>query len=111
MKRPCIDCGRLISVGSRCRQCKRALERRRERATTTERGYGADWQKRSHEVIEAQPWCTCCGTEGDPSNPLTADHFVPKALRGTDDRENLVATCRRCNNAKRDRLREFLDGR
>jgi hypothetical protein len=47
-----------------------------------------------------QPWCTYCGTEGDPSNPLTADHLVPKALGGTDDRENLVTACPRCNSAK-----------
>jgi 5-methylcytosine-specific restriction endonuclease McrA len=74
----------------------------------TDRGYGANWQKIARDVINKQPWCTYCGTEGDPSNPLTADHFVPKALGGTDERDNLVTACRRCNSAKRDRLGQRL---
>jgi 5-methylcytosine-specific restriction protein A len=89
--------------------CKRARERGRDRKTTAERGYGASWQRLAKEVVTAQPWCTYCGTEGDPSNPLTADHFIPKALGGTDDRDNLVTACRRCNSAKRDRLNERLE--
>ena len=108
MQRPCLGCGALIGSGSRCRLCKRVRDRSRLRARTTERGYGAAWQALARQVIEAQPSCTYCGTEGDPSNPLTADHFVPKALGGTDDRDNLVTACRRCNSAKRDRLRKRL---
>ncbi len=54
--------------------------------------------------LSQHSWCTYCGTKGDPS----ADHFIPKALGGSDERENLVTAGRRCNSAKRDQLRQLI---
>lgn len=34
------------------------------------------------------------------SDDLTVDHIVPKALGGTDSRDNLQVLCRSCNSAK-----------
>ena len=34
----------------------------------------------------------------------TVDHIIPVAKGGTDDPENLVAACRRCNFSKQDKM-------
>ena len=34
----------------------------------------------------------------------TVDHIVPVAKGGTDDPENLVAACRKCNFSKQDKM-------
>ncbi|RMH70978.1 MAG: HNH endonuclease [Actinomyces sp.] len=43
--------------------------------------------------------CQYCGRPAE-----TLDHVVPRSRGGTHTWENLVAACRRCNAAKRDRL-------
>ena len=102
LKRPCLDCGVLIPSGSRCTRCRSRWETD-HRGTTSQRGYGSTWQKTSKRIIardkgECQPRLpVCTGTA------TTADHVVAKANGGTDDDENLVAACLRCNSSKRDR--------
>ena len=34
----------------------------------------------------------------------TVDHIIPVAKGGSDDLENLVAACKRCNSAKQDKM-------
>ena len=43
--------------------------------------------------------CYWCGMEAN-----TVDHIVPVAKGGTDDPENLVAACRKCNFSKQDKM-------
>ena len=40
---------------------------------------------------------------------LTLDHVMPRSRGGTSSWENLVASCRRCNNRKGDRLPDEAD--
>jgi 5-methylcytosine-specific restriction endonuclease McrA len=40
---------------------------------------------------------------------MTVDHVIPIARGGSDDPENLIAACRRCNYSKQDKL-VFLAG-
>lgn len=40
---------------------------------------------------------------------MTVDHIVPKCKGGTNDWENLVTACERCNNMKSDSL-EWYEG-
>jgi 5-methylcytosine-specific restriction endonuclease McrA len=47
--------------------------------------------------------CQYCG-RGDI--PLTIDHIIPKAKKGEESWENLVAACVNCNNKKGDRTPE-----
>lgn len=98
LPRPCVDCGQLIGSGSRCTRCQRSADARR--GSTTERGYGAEWQKLSAQVIVEEGQCRDCGTTGTATNPLTCDHIVSKALGGTDARSNLTCRCRRHNSSK-----------
>jgi 5-methylcytosine-specific restriction endonuclease McrA len=47
--------------------------------------------------------CEFCGvTEADTGGRLTVDHFQPTAKRGTDDPDNLIYCCFRCNQYKHD---------
>jgi hypothetical protein len=47
--------------------------------------------------------CEYCGvTETDTGGELTVDHFQPQAGGGTDDLDNLLYCCYRCNQYKAD---------
>jgi hypothetical protein len=47
--------------------------------------------------------CEYCGvTETDVGGRLTVDHFQPQARGGTDDLDNLLYCCHRCNLYKAD---------
>lgn len=100
--RPCLSCGALSNNGTRCEGCTRGLQRRRDqqRGTSTERGYGASWQRLVADAISLQPWCTDCGTAGDPTNPLTGDHLRWPAETVAD-----VAVCCRVCNSRRGAVR------
>jgi len=47
--------------------------------------------------------CLYCGDE-HPDRELTRDHVVPRSRGGSDQWDNVVAACRRCNHRKGDRL-------
>ena len=47
--------------------------------------------------------CEFCGvTETDVGGELTVDHFQPKGKKGSDNLENLIYACARCNLYKAD---------
>lgn len=47
--------------------------------------------------------CEFCGiTETDVGGELTVDHFQPKSKKGSDNLENLIYACARCNLYKAD---------
>ena len=47
--------------------------------------------------------CEYCGvTESDTGGELTIDHHFPQALGGSDEAENLLYCCQRCNQYKSD---------
>lgn len=43
-----------------------------------------------------------------PSDAMTFDHVVPKALGGTNRTDNLVLACRACNHSHGERLSYYL---
>lgn len=47
--------------------------------------------------------CHYCGCEIELTGKWHIDHKIPKALMGTDEDNNLVASCVPCNLKKRDR--------
>jgi len=101
--RPCLACG-TPTPHSRCEPCAAAraadLERRRQRPSTSRRGYGTRWQRLSRRARVLQPWCSRCGTTVD----LTADHVDALAAGGTRtprvDDGSIDVLCRRCNASK-----------
>lgn len=49
--------------------------------------------------------CVYCGAT---NLPLTIDHVIPRVRGGTNEWENLVCCCTKCNNMKGDRLPEEI---
>ncbi len=49
--------------------------------------------------------CQYCG-KGFPPSELTLDHVFPRARGGSSTWDNLVTSCRRCNNVKGNRTPE-----
>ena len=61
------------------------------------------WAYTRTRLAEAQNWkccfCGCYMTEiHSKKNSVTVEHVIPKSMGGTDDVENLAASCYRCNN-------------
>jgi len=70
------------------------------------RGDEASRRKNRERLIEAPLArgdvlrCFWCGTTSDETDEWEADHLQPIALGGTNEDENFVVACRRCNRAK-----------
>ena len=106
MLRLCLDCPNTFEAAprrSRCPECQAAKDQARDahRGTSTERGYGSQYQRNRRNLL-TQPDAACeiCGHDGDESNPLTADHIIPLAEGGTSDLWNLRVLCRRDNSSR-----------
>lgn len=44
--------------------------------------------------------CYICGRKESDGADLTLDHFIPRALGGTNEYSNLFTACRPCNSRK-----------
>jgi len=92
-------CSGVAVEGGRCPRC---------RPTTSQRGYGADWQRTSRR-LRAGRRCEACGSTSD----LTADHIQAIPLGGTGQASNLRVLCRSCHGSigeKRDRVGKAVGG-
>ena len=96
-KRLCArpGCGRLVSNTEPCPlHGKRPWQH--NRPTASERGYGLAWRRLRAQVLAEEPVCRYCGWA--PSTQ--ADHIVPRARGGSDDRSNIAGSCKRCHESK-----------
>lgn len=110
--RPCLDCSRLTTRGSRCELCTRLRQQTTDtrRGSTAQRGYNAGWRRLVELAKQAQrdrhgtAYCIDCGlTEVEAKqtgNPLTGDHLIPKVRGGLDELSNIVIRCRPHNSSK-----------
>ena len=57
---------------------------------------GRSWEALRQAVLERDNYT--CVYDGAPAT--TVDHVIPKASGGTDDEDNLVASCLPCNARK-----------
>jgi 5-methylcytosine-specific restriction endonuclease McrA len=56
---------------------------------------------RQQVIIDANYCCEYCKTSSRLTGmPLVMEHILPKSQGGTDSRENLAASCYRCNEFK-----------
>ena len=63
------------------------------------------WVYKRTRLAESQNWkCCYCGCSMNEShgksNSVTVEHVTPKSMGGTDNQENLVAACYKCNNRR-----------
>ena len=93
----CLNCRDSYPKGTndrgRCPTC--ASAHARNRGTTTQRGYGTEWQRVARQQVADEPWCSRCKSSQD----LTADHVVSLAHGGTTS-QKLKTLCRTCNSSK-----------
>jgi hypothetical protein len=52
-----------------------------------------------HVKVSVPRACCYCGCRSE----LTLDHLIPRIKGGTDEADNLVLACRRCNSSKQGR--------
>lgn len=81
-----------LCAGTYCEQHARPERKRApdNRAGSTARGYGYEWQKIRAAFLKAYPWCMAAGC----TKPATdVDHVKPLAKGGTSDWENLASYC------------------
>lgn len=66
------------------------------------RGYGRAHELMRERVLAEEPLCRACLAMDPPrtSASYIADHIVPKAEGGNDDRENYQGLCTPCSKAK-----------
>lgn len=76
---------------------------RPDRGTTTEQGYGWEWQKLREAYLRDNTHCVVCLAEGKLTAARVVDHIVPLRQGGSNDVSNLQALCDQCHNKKRQR--------
>lgn len=87
-------CGAIV-IG-RCPRCDRRHEHKK---TTTERGYGSDWQKLSERKRAEDPLCENC-LKTDRVEPATEVHHIQPIATNPDLRlewSNLMSVCGACH--------------
>jgi 5-methylcytosine-specific restriction endonuclease McrA len=93
----CLDCG-AISDQNRCPKHRKANRRRRkEEGLTGARGSTRQSRKQRAAVLARDKDCVYCGASAE-----VVDHYMPKALGGSDGEANLVGACTECNSRKSD---------
>jgi len=78
------------------KKVKRIRAKKKFRASSHERGYGATWRKLRLLILHREPICRLCGKK--PS--IDVDHILPKKRGGKDVEENLQALCHSCHSKK-----------
>ncbi len=73
---------------------------RRHARTTTQRGYGWDWQQLRQNLLRHNPLCKDCESKGI-ARPATEVHHVTKIKDDAERRldvENLMPLCGECHD-------------
>jgi 5-methylcytosine-specific restriction endonuclease McrA len=97
----CRNCG-IICAGSLCQDCRNDQERKRNRPTASQRGYGARYRANRLSVLQraraGEPCCICGqGFTVDELDDVTAEHVVAVRHGGSSDAVNLAPAHPRCN--------------
>ncbi|MCO7225749.1 HNH endonuclease [Pleionea sp. CnH1-48] len=72
-----------------------------EHGTSSQRGYGAKWQKLRKEILARDKYlCQICLSASRIQAAQTVDHIISKARGGTDDPNNLQSLCYPCHDFK-----------
>lgn len=110
MSRPCREwgCSKLVKSRSQKGYCddhassRSGWNKRVDRTgSTTERGYGYQWQKLRKQILQRDNHlCVMCMNQGLLTEATDVDHKLNKAKGGTDDMDNLQSLCFECHKEK-----------
>lgn len=101
----CLDCGVSTTAGPRCpdhAEAHRVSVNERRRKSSTQRGYGYDWQKRRARHLALEPLCRMCKAEKRLTVATDVDHIVPRSMCGSEDDSNLQSLCHSHHSTKTD---------
>jgi len=70
------------------------------RTSRQSRGYGRDHDLMRARVLREEPLCRVCIAAGRYAATEIADHIIPKAEGGGDERENYQGLCKPCDVVK-----------
>jgi 5-methylcytosine-specific restriction endonuclease McrA len=97
----CVDCGKLVSPGPRCFDCRRTRSAIYNASRPQHHAFYATsaWRRLSLEVRKGATRCHWCLK---PTRKLVADHVIPLEDRPdlALERSNLVASCVPCNTRR-----------
>jgi hypothetical protein len=95
--KPCLGCGKTITIGSRCAKCKSYFDGLRPKKERPH--YKGDYKKRAKFVRDTAVACWICGEGYKHNDPWTADHVVP-----SDPSSLLLPAHRSCNSRRGNRI-------
>ena len=78
----------------------RKLSNWTRRESRQSRGYGRDHDLMRARVLREEPLCRLCLEQGRYAATEIADHIIPKAEGGGDERENYQGLCKPCDVIK-----------
>jgi 5-methylcytosine-specific restriction endonuclease McrA len=100
LPRSCLDCGKVITSGSRCSTDQATWQQKHPRPSSSARGYDGEYQRNKPIVIaqgrKGRP-CVICGKPFQPHQKITIEHIVPLRKGGTSRLANLGPAHPACN--------------
>ena len=79
------------------------------RGTTSQQGYGTQWQKIRDRYLKLHPLCVDCKTQGIIKPAKEVHHRIELRKGGTNEDDNLQSLCKPCHS-KRTRMRKDAIG-
>lgn len=93
----------------RDRLTRREIHGLEQRAAFLERDLRREYLLERDGDQDGRNFCAYCKREFSGQLKPTIDHVIPLALRGKDDLENLILSCKDCNRDKGRLRREYFE--
>jgi len=97
--KPCLDCGRLTTLGNRCQTHQNLVEQLHEAKRTQKKKesgqYSGLYRKRAAEIRATALVCHLCGEGFRASDPWVADHVEPASHGIVGELRAAHASCNR----------------
>ena len=96
IQRPCLNCGTLTTLTTRCEPCAKQYELKHPKKKRPH--YAGDYRKRAKAIRDTATHCWLCGQTARHNDPWTADHVI-----AGDPASPLAPAHRSCNSSRGNR--------